>query len=260
MNLCIPDQYNHSKLMSMQELLDHIKAKGAYGWVLGEIKDQYEKQLGREMDWHYPLQDGFSTGCFIVPVREGYLFIPYDEVDRENYEVLDLDEAKMMSAESCDSLAMNARSIANTLCEYLQSIQSALPYLGKENSAENCNENPNTCKSRGLCGVCGEHFCGREMDAKFGENDHLTLLRKHNYPVCADCFDRVLADLSSMSASQAVIYLEGGIVGWMSVPEESVSGYLIADYDDWKDGDMDWQIQYLQNFVLAHRPGMRFVN
>jgi hypothetical protein len=50
--------------------------------------------------WRYPISDGNHLGTFIVPVREGFISLPFDIVDKEDYELLELDDAAMFDDEA----------------------------------------------------------------------------------------------------------------------------------------------------------------
>jgi len=72
-----------SKLVSRAEVLQHLSANGAHYPSLAQIINQYEEHFGIDPVWHYPLSDDRNNGAFIVPVQEGYLWLPYNEVDSE---------------------------------------------------------------------------------------------------------------------------------------------------------------------------------
>jgi len=93
-------QISRSKLMSKQELTDYFARFGQSDRILADIRDKYEAAFGNELIWRYPNSDGYHLGFFIVPVKEGFLALPYDEVDREDYEIMIVDDATLLDAES----------------------------------------------------------------------------------------------------------------------------------------------------------------
>jgi len=72
--------------------------------VLTLIRDRNVEVIGRELIWHYPVSDGFFLGCYIAPVREGFLCLPYNCVDREDCELIELDQAKLLSEDALRAL------------------------------------------------------------------------------------------------------------------------------------------------------------
>lgn len=89
-----------AKLLTQAELLDFLKEDGASDRSLAKVRERYMDQFGNEMVWQYPISDGMHTGTFIVCVQEGFISLPYDVIDAEDYEMLELQDAAMYDAES----------------------------------------------------------------------------------------------------------------------------------------------------------------
>lgn len=113
---------DREKLMSRDEVLTFLMDNGAHEPSLAQIREQYESQLGIDPIWRYPLSDDMHEGAFIVPVKEGFMWLPYDEIDREYYEILLPDEATMLDAESCAYFMKSLRDYTEDLCEVLSNI------------------------------------------------------------------------------------------------------------------------------------------
>lgn len=72
------------------------------------------------MDWCYPISDECIFSGFIMPVREGILWIPYDEVNIEDGEILRLDCAELLESDSIERMMEDFRSYANNLLSTLE--------------------------------------------------------------------------------------------------------------------------------------------
>lgn len=90
-----------NQLQSRQELTDYLKENGATHMALMDFCESYREQYHNELCWPYPISDGKHLGTFLVLVREGVLSLPYDEADKEEYELFCLEDACL-----CDSDAM----------------------------------------------------------------------------------------------------------------------------------------------------------
>lgn len=107
--------FDPEDLMSKDELLNFLKENGEDDRALAKIRnDQYEK-YGTELMWCYPLSDGAHLGTFIVPVKEGFISLPFDVVDAEDYELLELDAAAMFDAEAMQSFIDDWQSFSDDL-------------------------------------------------------------------------------------------------------------------------------------------------
>ena len=70
----------------------------AYAEVLAERDgDAYTYMV---VIWHFPLRSGKHLGAFFVLVKEGILFVPYDDADKVNGGVFNLDAIRMTDRET----------------------------------------------------------------------------------------------------------------------------------------------------------------
>lgn len=109
-----------SKLPTMQELLDRLREDGGTDRAMADIRDEQMNTYQNELIWRYPISEGSSAGGFILPVREGILWIPYDEIEREDGEILLLQDAHLLSADDCSIMADDFRLYADSLCSMLR--------------------------------------------------------------------------------------------------------------------------------------------
>jgi len=82
-----------SQLPTKNELLDSIRKAGGTDRALADLRDEQMDTYKNELIWRYPISEGNSAGGFVTPVREGILWMPYDEMEREEGEILILDDA-----------------------------------------------------------------------------------------------------------------------------------------------------------------------
>jgi len=89
-----------SKLISKQELLDYLTENGATDRSLATIRERYHEDFKNELMWRYPISDGKHMGTFIVTIKEGFISLPFDEADKEDYEQLILEESSMFDEDA----------------------------------------------------------------------------------------------------------------------------------------------------------------
>ena len=93
---------DEAKLLPKQELLDYLMENGESDKALSTIRERYMEEFGNEMMWRYPISDGKHAGTFIVLVREGFISLPFDVIDSEDYEILELQDAAMFKEEDME--------------------------------------------------------------------------------------------------------------------------------------------------------------
>lgn len=62
-------------------------------------------------------------GAFIIPVQEGFLWLPYDEAAKHEGEVLLIQDARLMAADDCEVLSDDVQSYTNGLVDALGDIK-----------------------------------------------------------------------------------------------------------------------------------------
>lgn len=93
-------KFDAEKLLSMQETLDSVKENGGTNSALADIRESHYDMFGNELIWAYPKSTGMYEGVVIVAVREGFLSLPYEEVDIDDYEIFKLEDAAMLDADA----------------------------------------------------------------------------------------------------------------------------------------------------------------
>ncbi len=115
-----------SKLLSKDALLQYLEENGATDRTLANIRNRYESEFGNELMWRYPLSAGLHAGAFIIPVQEGFLSIPYDETDAQEYELLTLEGAGLMDEDELMFFSNDLRSYTDSFCSAMEDAVSIL--------------------------------------------------------------------------------------------------------------------------------------
>lgn len=91
-----------AKLVSKDELLKELTCGGASDRALSDIRGRYYKTFGIELIWRYPISDGTFAGVTIVAVKEGFLQLPYDNMEKTEYELFELDKASLIDEDELE--------------------------------------------------------------------------------------------------------------------------------------------------------------
>ena len=109
-----------SDLPTKDELLDRIRRSGGTDRALADVREELSDHCVNDLIWRYPISVGMAAGGFVIPVRDGILWIPYDEMEREEGEILLLEDACLLDSDACSYMADDFQSYANGLCSMLR--------------------------------------------------------------------------------------------------------------------------------------------
>lgn len=129
------ERIERKQLFSKDHIISLLRNEGSHFTTLESVRGYYGKKFGNELYWSYPLCDGLHNGAGILPVQEGFLWLPYDEVDTETYEQYILEHACLLTAEEASTLVKELRAYAEEVCAALEDIQvelSAVQYQDTE--------------------------------------------------------------------------------------------------------------------------------
>ena len=126
------------QLKNKDELFEYLQENGASHSSLMDFCEEYREQYGNELCWPYPISDGKHLGTFLVLVKEGILSLPYDETDKEEYELFCLDDACLFrTAEEMDVFIQDWHSFDSDLRQAMTAMKRYLEkqegYHDKEN-------------------------------------------------------------------------------------------------------------------------------
>lgn len=88
-------ELNLTELKSRQDLLDYFQENGSTHAALMDFCEEYREKYGNELCWPYPISEGKHLGTFLVLVKEGILSLPYDNADKDAYEIFCVEDAVM---------------------------------------------------------------------------------------------------------------------------------------------------------------------
>ena len=112
-------QIDPEKLMSKDELVDYLRENGEDDKALAHVREIYYQRFGNELIWRYPISDGLYLASCIVVVREGFLNLPYDNVDKHDGELYELDGVKLHDEDSLQLFLDDFKFFADDLISAL---------------------------------------------------------------------------------------------------------------------------------------------
>lgn len=115
---------NRQQLAAMSEVMELIETGGANFTSLEPVREQYETRFGDELCWDYPVFHDGHSGCILLPVKEGILYLPYKEVSSETYEQFDLQGIGLMTKRQAQALSNTLWDICIHLFGLLSDIQA----------------------------------------------------------------------------------------------------------------------------------------
>lgn len=84
------------ELADMSEVMALLNEAPTFA-SLEPVREQYEARFGSELCWTYPVFHDGHSGCTLLLVREGVLYLPYTEVSSETYEQFDLQSMELLT-------------------------------------------------------------------------------------------------------------------------------------------------------------------
>lgn len=113
-------------LKSRNELLDFLYAEGANESSLLRFATDYEENQNNGLFWKIPIKDQNHLGVFFALVKEGVLYLPYDDADKTNGAIISFDDMKLADHSMVASYLRRFQSyysattdVLNDLCNYL---------------------------------------------------------------------------------------------------------------------------------------------
>lgn len=122
-------------LPTKDELIARLKKDGGTDNALARLREEQHEEYGNGLDWLYPISEGYAAGGFILPIREGILWIPYNEIEKEEGEILLLDDAELLNSETCEIMADDFQRYADGLFSVLREAAVICEAARKEKNA-----------------------------------------------------------------------------------------------------------------------------
>ena len=125
-------------LWSMEKVLNYLRENSGSYSDLMDIDDQYDLEtFGEELPWHYFLSDARYKGAYVLPVKEGFLYLPYDNCNAEyGHEQFLLEGAHLCDENELRFMAEEANAYASGLVRTLLCMQDALSHQRKLDEQE----------------------------------------------------------------------------------------------------------------------------
>lgn len=120
---------NREALLSKDELMEQLCEGDYTDRELSHIRDVYMEKLGFDLVWRYPFCHDGGLGAVLIPVKEGFLWLPYNIIDIDDNEIYDAENASLLDAESCEYLLQDMQ-------EYVGSLTDVMRYVADELKGE----------------------------------------------------------------------------------------------------------------------------
>ena len=125
------------QLKGKEKLLTYLNENGSTHSALMDFCEEYRKQYHNELCWNYPISDGLHLGTFFLLVKEGVIALPYDEANKEDYELLCMEDIKLCDLESMESLMEDWEHFDNDLWAAMKSMQAFYKREEEHHEAKN---------------------------------------------------------------------------------------------------------------------------
>jgi len=93
-------EVDKSKLYTKEALISHLNENGGSDRALSSVRTFYHETFGNELMWRYPISDGLHAGALIVTVQEGFVSLPYNIMNEDEYEIYELDRVCLFNEEA----------------------------------------------------------------------------------------------------------------------------------------------------------------
>jgi len=113
---------NPEQLLSMDEVLEMMRAGGSTDRALTNVRDEYSSKFCDELVWRYPIMVGYALGAVLVPVKEGFLSIAYNTMNPIDYEIYDLNNTCLLTADELQQMIREWNSYSSGLSSALNSM------------------------------------------------------------------------------------------------------------------------------------------
>ena len=117
---------NVDALMSVEDVLAYLRKNGSTDCTLSDIRLRYYAAHGNELCWRYPISDGIHAGAFILVTKEGYLSLPYNSMDEEDYEILKPEDAMLHDPASLTTFLSDWEDFSDDLTDAMREMRRIL--------------------------------------------------------------------------------------------------------------------------------------
>lgn len=115
---------NRRELAGVDEVMALLNEGAPAFTSLEPVRERYEAMFGSELCWTYPVFHDGHSGCILLLVQEGVLYLPYTEVSSETYEQFDLQGMELLTKEQTQVLLSRLWEVYSQLFCLLSDIQA----------------------------------------------------------------------------------------------------------------------------------------
>ena len=115
---------SRQKLAGMDDVMALLDTGAPAFASLELVRERYEAEFGNELCWTFPVFHNGHSGCVLLPVQEGILYLPYTEVSSETYEQFDLQDMGLLTKGQAQALLEQIRNVYSQLFCLLSDMQA----------------------------------------------------------------------------------------------------------------------------------------
>lgn len=109
-------------LLTEAELMRDLNTRGGFDAALDRTRELYTEKFGNQLIWRYPFSEDMQGGGAIVPVQEGFLFLPYSAVFEESGARYDLRHAQFLTPQAVRIMQAECKAYVDGLLAALDDI------------------------------------------------------------------------------------------------------------------------------------------
>lgn len=117
-------EIDRRELISMEKVMALLEAKAPDFTALESVREQYWLRFGSELWWPCPVFHDVYSGCILLPVQEGILYLPYTEISSETLEQFDPQGTKLLTKEQTQVLLNRLWEVYSRLFYLFSDIQA----------------------------------------------------------------------------------------------------------------------------------------
>lgn len=124
------------KLWTMDNVIGYLENSYSIYADLIDLTEEYVRNFGNELYWHYSFSDGAHSGVYFFIVQEGVLCLPYNEVSDVDGALFVLKDAKICSVKDMQYFIDELSKYAGSLIKTMQDLQTFVKELEADNNGK----------------------------------------------------------------------------------------------------------------------------
>lgn len=115
-----------SKLMTREAFIRKMRKRRPTDAALDLIRNLYEVRFGMDLAWRIPTMDEPHRSAVVIPVQEGFLWLPLSPLSTEEEITYDLNRMELLDERSADAILREFNTYADGLITVLVDIKNSL--------------------------------------------------------------------------------------------------------------------------------------